>query len=160
MSKRSLTIFGIIFVAVLAWAGWEYHTLSSRDAGWTPSAASTSTQPPAGRVPCAHHEPLRRVFFGDLHVHTSASMDASSRDMLGNADAAFRFAKGETVGLSPYDETDVGTQPARLSRPLDFAAVTDHSERVGEVWLCRHPGSPFPSPSTSEPGCHVLRPKS
>ena len=27
------------------------------------------------RAPCAHHDPLRQPFFGDLHVHTAFSFD-------------------------------------------------------------------------------------
>jgi hypothetical protein len=65
-----------------------------------------------------------QVFFGDTHLHTSYSADAG---MVGNTlgpDAAFRFAKGETVTSS----TGV---PARLSRPLDFLVVADHAENLG-----------------------------
>ncbi len=54
-----------------------------------------------------------RVFFGDTHVHTSYSTDAG---MFGNTlgpDAAYRFAKGETVTSS------TGVR-ARLLRPLDL----------------------------------------
>ena len=65
-----------------------------------------------------------RVFFGDTHLHTSYSTDAG---MFGNRlgpDAAYRFAKGETVTSS----TGV---PARLHRPLDFLVVADHAENLG-----------------------------
>ncbi len=65
-----------------------------------------------------------RVFFGDTHAHTSYSTDAG---MFGNTlgpDAAYRFAKGETVTSS----TGV---PARLARPLDFLVVADHAENLG-----------------------------
>lgn len=65
-----------------------------------------------------------QVFFGDTHVHTSYSTDAG---MFGNTigpDAAYRFAKGETVISS-------NGVKARLSRPLDFIVVADHSENLG-----------------------------
>ena len=65
-----------------------------------------------------------QVFFGDTHLHTSYSTDAG---MFGNTlgpDAAYRFAKGETVTSS----TGV---PARLHRPLDFLVVADHAENLG-----------------------------
>ena len=114
----------------------------STGSSWTPPVAMAPAKSPAQREPCAEHEPLRQVFFGDLHVHTSASMDANARDMLGDADSAFRFAKGHAVGLSPYDVDGNGSQLAQLNRPLDFAAITDHAENIGEVRLCRDPDSP------------------
>ena len=65
-----------------------------------------------------------RVLFGDTHLHTSYSADAG---MIGNTlgpDAAYRFAKGETVTSS------TGIK-ARLARPLDFLVVADHAENLG-----------------------------
>jgi len=108
---------------------------------WTPSveAAKPVTRPI--RVPCADSNPLRQAFFGDLHIHTKHSMDARSRGMLGTPDDALRFARGETIGFGPFDSNGVGSRPARLERPLDFAAVTDHAEWIGEIGLCTTVGS-------------------
>jgi hypothetical protein len=65
-----------------------------------------------------------RPFFGDTHVHTSFSMDAGAFGCrLGPADA-YRFAKGEELTTS-------SGQRAKLSRPLDFIVVTDHSDGFG-----------------------------
>lgn len=65
-----------------------------------------------------------RPFFGDTHTHTSFSMDAGAFGArLGPSDA-YRFAKGEEVTAS-------SGQPAKLSRPLDFLVVTDHSDNMG-----------------------------
>jgi hypothetical protein len=65
-----------------------------------------------------------RPFFGDTHVHTSFSMDAGAFGCrLGPVDA-YRFAKGEEVTAS-------SGQRAKLSRPLDFLVVTDHSDGFG-----------------------------
>jgi hypothetical protein len=65
-----------------------------------------------------------RPFFGDTHLHTSFSFDAGAFGArLGPSDA-YRFAKGEQVTAS-------SGQPAKLSRPLDFLVVADHSDNMG-----------------------------
>lgn len=65
-----------------------------------------------------------RPLFGDTHTHTSFSMDAGAFGArLGPRDA-YRFGKGEEVTAS-------SGQPAKLSRPLDFLVVADHSDNMG-----------------------------
>jgi hypothetical protein len=92
------------------------------------------------RMPCADHDPLRKAFFGELHSHTSYSFDAYTYGVRAKPADAYAFARGEAMTLpSPAAG---GTAPTvRLSRPLDFAAVTDHSEYLGEVSICTTPGS-------------------
>ncbi len=90
---------------------------------------------------CADRDPLRRPYFGDLHVHTSFSLDANLQGTrLGPADA-YRFARGEAVQIQPYDENGVGQRTIQLERPLDFAAVTDHAEFLGTIGACTNPDS-------------------
>ncbi len=92
------------------------------------------------RVACRDSDPRRQVFFGDFHVHTSFSFDARSYgNRLLPADA-YAFAKGQAVTLAPSDQQPART--TRLARPLDFAAVTDHGEFLGEVALCQDPSAP------------------
>ncbi len=55
---------------------------------------------------------------------------------------AYRFARGESLNLPPLDAEGHGTRTVHLDRPLDFTAVTDHSEFLGEVETCTTPGSP------------------
>lgn len=74
------------------------------------------------------------AFFGDLHVHTALSMDAVIRGGTSTPDEAYRFARGEPIRLPP-------SRSLVLDRPLDFAAVTDHAEWLGEASLCTRPGS-------------------
>ncbi|MEN8182893.1 MAG: DUF3604 domain-containing protein [Myxococcota bacterium] len=91
---------------------------------------------------CATHDPLRRPFFGDLHVHTRYSLDASTQGTRTTPDEAYRFARGETLGLHPFGADGKPLRSVRLERPLDFAAVTDHAELLGEAATCNTPGLP------------------
>lgn len=92
--------------------------------------------PDGGEMGCADRNPLRNVYFGDLHVHTALSFDSYAFDVRNTPDDAYRFAKGGEVLLPPLDASGRGTQVVRLDRPLDFAAVTDHAEFLGEVNIC------------------------
>src|SRR5947208_12988626 len=65
-----------------------------------------------------------RPYFGDTHTHTSFSMDAGAFGARLGPKEAYRFAKGEEVTAS-------SGQQAKLSRPLDFLMVTDHSDGFG-----------------------------
>jgi hypothetical protein len=108
-----------------------------------PSAAAGEA--PAGfrvtetREPCAARSALRSPFFGDLHVHTSLSQDASTQGTRNGPREAYRFARGEALGIQPFDEQGRALRHLKLARPLDFAAVTDHAELIGEVEICRSP---------------------
>jgi len=93
------------------------------------------------REPCAAFDPLKRPLFGDTHVHTAYSFDASIQDTRNTPRDAYRFAKGERMGIQPYDESGKALRTIQLDRPLDWTAVTDHSETMGEVRICRTEGA-------------------
>jgi hypothetical protein len=65
-----------------------------------------------------------RVYWGDTHLHTAYSMDAGAFGCRLDPPDAYRFAKGHEV-------TSSTGQRVRLSRPLDFLVVTDHSDGFG-----------------------------
>lgn len=67
----------------------------------------------------------RQVYFGDLHLHTSFSLDAAAAKTETTPDDAYRFARGEPVSY-------LGRTHQRRA-PLDFLAVTDHAEFLGNV---------------------------
>lgn len=94
------------------------------------------------REPCADFTPLRRPFFGDTHVHTALSFDASSQDTRNRPPEAYAFAKGARMGIQPYDDSNQPMRYVQLDRPLDFTAVTDHAEFFGEISMCTTTGSP------------------
>jgi hypothetical protein len=92
------------------------------------------------REPCANADPLRRPFFGDTHVHTALSFDAAGQGTRNGPHEAYRFARGEAVGIQPYGDDGAPLRTVQLRRPLDFAVVTDHSELLGELHICNTPG--------------------
>ncbi len=65
-----------------------------------------------------------RVYWGDTHLHTGMSMDAGAFGARLLPEDAYRFARGEELTSS------TGLQ-VRLSRPLDFLVVADHSDNMG-----------------------------
>jgi len=80
------------------------------------------TKPPYS--PYAGRNFPTRPYFGDTHTHTSFSMDAGAFGARLGPKDAYRFAKGEEVIAS-------SGQRAKLSRPLDFMVVADHSDGMG-----------------------------
>jgi hypothetical protein len=81
--------------------------------------------------------PERNAYFGETHVHTSWSFDAFifGNHITGPADA-YKYFKGETIKHPlGYD--------IKITTPLDWAGVTDHSEYVGTVRLAQDPSSPI-----------------
>ncbi|MFN7955397.1 MAG: DUF3604 domain-containing protein [bacterium] len=103
--------------------------ISSIPEACSKSHGEQTPTPPAGE--CAGTVAGRKqAFFGDLHVHTNRSFDAYFYNTLNGPREAYRFAKGEPVGL-PCDVADQACVQVRLARPLDFTAVTDHSEYLG-----------------------------
>ena len=65
-----------------------------------------------------------RPLFGDQHVHTGYSMDAGAFGCRLSPKDAYRYARGEEIMAS-------SGQRAKLSRPLDWLVVADHSDNMG-----------------------------
>jgi len=86
--------------------------------------AACATPGLAAEAPPVTVNPLREAYFGDLHLHTSYSLDTYLGGAMGvDPDMAYRFARGEVV--------EYLGQPLRRREPLDFLAVTDHIEGLG-----------------------------
>ncbi len=79
--------------------------------------------------------PLKNAYFGDLHLHTSYSMDAFAFGARTTPEDSYRYAMGETV--------DYFGKPQKRESPLDFMAVTDHAEYLGAVRESINPNGPF-----------------
>jgi hypothetical protein len=83
----------------------------------------TSYSPYAGRE-LGDGEAPSRLLWGDTHLHTALSMDAGAFGNRLGLDDAYQFARGDELVSS----TGI---PVRLSRPLDFLVVADHSDNMG-----------------------------
>ena len=140
--RFSLWVLGllVLLVAIALWL--LVRTMAPSGAVWEPTIGAAPAASALTRAPCADRSSVRNAYFGDLHVHTAYSWDGAGRGMYTTPDQAYRFARGEALGLPPYDASGAGSRTVQLDRPLDFAAVTDHAESIGEVNLCITPGSP------------------
>jgi hypothetical protein len=79
--------------------------------------------------------PVRNVYFGDLHLHTSMSFDAATSQVRTMPEDSYRFALGEPVEY-------FGRTVQRKAR-LDFLAVTDHAEYLGAATEAADPNGRF-----------------
>jgi len=70
--------------------------------------------------------PDRNAYFGDLHVHTTLSFDASAFGTTATPADAYRYAQGEAIMHPSGFEV-------QLAQPLDFYAVTDHAIMLGLI---------------------------
>ena len=68
------------------------------------------------------------VYWGDTHLHTGMSFDAGAFGARLKPADAYRFASGEEI-------TSSTGLAVKLSRPLDFLVVADHSDNMG--WFPR-----------------------
>lgn len=167
MLRKALTGLGLAF-AVLAPAVWwlTHSTRYAIDRSVSIAAPSSPKSRPETyrpgyvpplvyseeREPCAGRTDLKQALFGDLHIHTALSADAYPDGTRVFPDTALAFARGEEIALAT--EPGQPEQRVRLSRPLDFAAITDHSESIGEGYICRTPGA-FPGYGSS--ACRTFR---
>ena len=106
-----------VAVPVLAQVQTDVGTLDKEQA-----AKVFPSKPPYS--PYAGRDFPTRPFFGDTHLHTSFSMDAGAFGARLGPKEAYRFARGEEIMAS-------SGQRVKLSRPLDFLVVADHSDNMG-----------------------------
>ncbi len=90
--------------------------------------------------PCPDRNPLRNLYVGELHIHTNLSFDAEFAGVVAEPRDAYRFARGEALEIPPFEPASA-RRTVQLRRPLDFAAVTEHAELMGESEVCTTEGA-------------------
>ena len=114
----------IIFKAVVAVAMTLAAPEVASDAGMPQPEQLEKLYPGKTYSPWAQRAFPTQVYWGETHLHTGLSLDAG---LFGNTlqhDEAYRFARGEEV----ISSTGL---PVKLSRPLDWLVITDHSDMMG-----------------------------
>ncbi len=81
------------------------------------------------------NNPLKEAYFGETHVHTAYSLDAFIGGNRMTPDMSLKFAQGEKIVMEASGKT------MQLKRPLDFVALTDHAEYIGEMYSILNPKS-------------------
>ncbi len=125
MIKKNTYLFAVVSLIVLTTSVFAQEQPDPVGLTPTPDDAEDIAKAP-GFSPYAGRNFPTRVYWGDTHLHTRNSLDARGLGALLSPEDAYRFARGEEVIASHGI-------PAKLSRPLDFLVVADHSDGMGAM---------------------------
>lgn len=124
MPKRTLNDFVIRSVVVSLTMLAAPTLASAQDAGVPELEDLKSIYPGKAYSPYAKRSFPSNLYWGETHLHTGLSLDAGLFGNTTGPETAYRLARGEEIMTST-------NQPLKLSRPLDFLVVTDHSDLMG-----------------------------
>jgi hypothetical protein len=121
--------------------GSDASSSNANSGGAMSEAGAPTDEPNAGAAhgaagatgECEDFTPYGNVYWGELHLHTSYSLDSYMVGNRNTPDDAYAFARGAELSVNAGEG---GTTTLELERPLDFAAVTDHSEFLAITGQC------------------------
>ena len=119
----SRSVAGAATMAALALPALAQEAVTT-DAGTFDRGVAEKTVRQPSYSPYAGRNFPTRPFFGDTHLHTAVSFDAGAFGARLSPPDAYRLARGEEITAS-------SGQQVKLSRPLDFLVVADHSDNMG-----------------------------
>lgn len=136
-----LAIGVVVIAGVVGWIAWDRISKVAQLKPETPEAVAALKakvdaqdedafyRPARSSAEVQTANPLKNVYFGDLHLHTNRSVDSYLFGNRLSVDMAYRIAKGESAEMATGERVE-------LTKPLDFAAVTDHAEGFGFNIAC------------------------
>ncbi|MBI5551064.1 MAG: DUF3604 domain-containing protein [Desulfobacterales bacterium] len=124
-------ILAAVFLAGLAILSCTRPAAKQEPAAPLSAAPHQSVEEQEAAIP---ESPLKDAYFGDTHVHTSYSLDAYIGGARLTPDEAYQFAQGKEVVVNGLKHS--------IGRPLDWAAVSDHAEFIGEMYSTQVAGAP------------------
>ena len=119
LSHNFIKLF-IWLLAILTFPGLAL----AQDIGSPDPDAISGLYPGKVYSPYAQRSFPSKVYWGETHLHTGLSLDAGVFGNILGPEDAYRFARGEEIKSSTG-------QPVKLGRPLDWLAVTDHTDMMG-----------------------------
>jgi len=119
--KKRMALYPVMFLLLMG--------CNSGGNNATNDSASMAVNDTANKLPPPN--PERNYFFGDLHLHTSLSCDAFLFGAKSLPENAYQYAMGE--------EQDYMGRKVKRNAPLDFLAVTEHSEYLGLIQALTDP---------------------
>ncbi|MHC4619150.1 MAG: DUF3604 domain-containing protein [Planctomycetota bacterium] len=114
------TLLAVVGIAALTLPGLVF----ASDIGSPDPNAIGGLYPGKTYSPYAQRYFPSRVYWGETHLHTGVSLDAGLFGCVLSHEDAYRFARGEEVKSS-------AGLPVKLSRPLDWLVIADHSDMMG-----------------------------
>ncbi|MBJ22769.1 MAG: DUF3604 domain-containing protein [bacterium] len=100
-------------------------------------ATSSAALPAVEEHVEAFAQPLKDAYFGDLHIHSSWSLDAFAFGVRVGPEEAYRYARGGAI-----DHVS-GAKIQMKGPPLDFIALTEHANYLGIPSAAQDPESPI-----------------
>jgi hypothetical protein len=129
-SNRSTALVFAAGAVLLASACSDHSADDKANAAPASVAAAPTVEQLEAAVP---DNALKEAYFGETHVHTSYSLDAYIGGARLTPDDAYKFAQGKDVTIQG--------QTHNIKKPLDWTAVSDHAEFIGEMYSTQVPGA-------------------
>ena len=113
MMRASLrwALLSVLAFSTMAAQAQDAGLVTAKEEGAAAELPVVTTEPfkrSEQRQSCSNYTPTRRPFFGDTHVHTAWSFDASAQDTRNTPNDAYAFARGGSMRIQPYDDNGVG----------------------------------------------------
>jgi hypothetical protein len=121
---KTLRVYGAVLAALLTTFAFALSAIAEMAPPKNPEEVLSAAYTGKSYSPYAGRNFPSRPLWGDSHLHTANSFDAGAFGARLKPEDAYQFARGDEIVSS----TGI---PVKLSRPLDWLVVADHSDNMG-----------------------------